>query len=63
MFAGNTDMETPEENILIRPLIARFIRIYPTACNNDICELHWELYGYRPGGGPYNNSIMSVWNQ
>ena len=44
MFDGNTDMSTVKRNNLTKPIVARYVRIHPTAWQTDVC-LRAEFYG------------------
>ena len=44
MLDGNTDMSTVKRNNLTKPIVARYVRIHPTAWQTDIC-LRAEFYG------------------
>lgn len=41
---GNTDMSTVKRNNLTKPIVARYVRIHPTAWQTDVC-LRAEFYG------------------
>ena len=47
-ITGNTDRNTAEGRILDQPIIARYIRIHPTAWHGHIC-MRVELFGCREG--------------
>lgn len=44
MLDGNTDMSTVKRNNLTKPVVARYVRIHPTAWHFDVC-LRAEFYG------------------
>ena len=44
MLDGNTDMSTVKRNNLSKPIVARYVRIHPTAWQTDVC-LRTEFYG------------------
>lgn len=44
MLDGNTDMTTVRRNNLTKPIVARYVRIHPTAWQTDVC-LRTEFYG------------------
>jgi len=44
VFVGNNDMSSVKRNPLATPVIARYVRIHPTAWKTDIC-LRTEFYG------------------
>ena len=44
MLDGNTDMSTVKRNNLTKPIVARYVRIHPTAWQTDVC-LRTEFYG------------------
>ena len=44
MLDGNTDMSTVKRNNLTKPILARYVRIHPTAWQTDVC-LRAEFYG------------------
>ena len=44
MLDGNTDMSTVKRNNLTKPIVARYVRIHPTAWQTDVC-LRAEFYG------------------
>ena len=44
MLGGNTDMSTVKRNNLTKPIVARYVRIHPTAWQTDVC-LRTEFYG------------------
>ena len=44
MLDGNTDMTTVRRNNLTKPIVARYVRIHPTAWQTDVC-LRAEFYG------------------
>ena len=44
MLHGNTDMSTVKRNNLTKPIVARYVRIHPTAWQTDVC-LRAEFYG------------------
>ena len=44
MLDGNTDMSTVKRNNLTKPVVARYVRIHPTAWQTDVC-LRAEFYG------------------
>ena len=44
MLDGNTDMTTVKRNNLTKPIVARYVRIHPTAWQTDVC-LRTEFYG------------------
>ena len=44
MLDGNTDMSTVKRNNLTKPVVARYVRIHPTAWQTDVC-LRTEFYG------------------
>ena len=44
MLGGNTDMSTVKRNNLTKPIVARYVRIHPTAWQTDVC-LRAEFYG------------------
>ena len=44
MLDGNTDMLTVKRNNLTKPIVARYVRIHPTAWQTDVC-LRAEFYG------------------
>lgn len=44
MLGGNTDMSTVKRNNLTKPVVARYVRIHPTAWQTDVC-LRAEFYG------------------
>lgn len=45
---GNMDKDTAEGRILDQPIIARYLRIHPTAWYGHIC-MRVELYGCKEG--------------
>lgn len=44
MLDGNTDMSTVKRNNLTKLIVARYVRIHPTAWQTDVC-LRAEFYG------------------
>lgn len=44
MLDGNTDMSKVKRNNLTKPIVARYVRIHPTAWQTDVC-LRAEFYG------------------
>ena len=44
MLDGNTDMSTVKRNNLTKPIVARYVRIHPTAWQTDVC-LRTEFHG------------------
>lgn len=44
MLDGNTGMSTVKRNNLTKPIVARYVRIHPTAWQTDVC-LRAEFYG------------------
>lgn len=44
MLDGNIDTSTVKRNNLTKPIVARYLRIHPTAWQTDVC-LRTEFYG------------------